>query len=105
MSERTLLGMSDAEFDALIERYIERGLQDAGDLETDLFFDALSDFAAPIEAAIAPLGEWYKGHLTLRPEKPVPPEVVVQDNRIVAPGFTFVIRIKQPTPPSKPAKR
>ena len=95
MSERTLLGMSDAEFDALIERYIERGLQDTGELDADLFFDALADFAAaPAEATIELMGEWHEGHLTLRPERPVPPEVVVQDNRIVAPGFTFVIRIK-----------
>jgi len=95
MSERTLLGMSDAEFDALIERYIERGLQDTGELDADLFFDALADFAAaPAETTIELMGEWHEGHLTLRPERPVPPEVVVQDNRIVAPGFTFVIRMK-----------
>ena len=87
--------MSDAEFDALIERYIERGLQDIGELDADLFFDALADFtAAPAEATIELLGEWHEGHLTLRPEKLVPPEVVVQDNRIVVPGFTFVIRIQ-----------
>ena len=97
MSERTLFGMSDAEFDALIERYIERGLQDAGDLDAELFFDALANFvAAPTEATIELLGEWHEGHLTLRPERPVPPEVIVRDNRVVAPGFTFVIRMRQP---------
>jgi len=97
MNERTLLGMSDADFDALIERYIERGRQGADELNADLFFDALADFvAAPTETTIELRGEWHEGHLTLRPEGPVPPEVVVQDNRIVAPGFAFIIRVEQP---------
>jgi len=99
MTKQTLLGMSDAEFDALIERYIERESQDTGEIDAELFFDALADFvAAPKETTIELIGEWREGRLILRPETPVPPEVVIQGNRIAAPGLTFVIQIQQPKP-------
>ncbi|MCI0398294.1 MAG: hypothetical protein L0332_11790 [Chloroflexi bacterium] len=97
MSKQSLLGMSDAEFEALIERYIERQSAGPAELDADLFFDSLADFvAAPAETTIELVGEWHEGQLTLKPEEPPPPDVVVQDNRIVSPGFTFVIRVKEP---------
>jgi hypothetical protein len=97
MSKQSLLGMSDTEFAALVERYIERESAEPAELDADLFFDALADFvAAPLETTIELEGEWHQGQLMLKPEEPTPPDVVVQDNRIVSPGYTFVIRVKQP---------
>ena len=40
MEGQTLIGMSDAEFDNLIERYLRRGEQEPRELETGAFFDA-----------------------------------------------------------------
>jgi hypothetical protein len=97
MNKQSLLGMSDAEFAALVERYIERESAGPAELDADLFFDALADFVeAPVETTIELEGEWHEGQLTLKPEEPMPPDVVVQDNRIVSPGYTFIIRVKQP---------
>ncbi|MBN1890655.1 MAG: hypothetical protein JW850_21855 [Thermoflexales bacterium] len=99
MNERTLLGISEAELEDVIERYLARGEQEPHDLDADTFFDALADFtAAPAETTIELTGEWQAGQFVLKPAEPVPPEVVVQNNRISAPGFTFVIRPISPVP-------
>ena len=47
MDNRTLLDLSDEEFKTLIDNYASRGA-DEFDLETDVFFDALADFAARV---------------------------------------------------------
>ena len=81
MSERTLLDLSDEEFNTLIEQYIERGTQETDDIDADLFFDALADFMdGPAETTIELEGQWQEGYLSLSPESPVPPEVMVYDN-------------------------
>jgi len=90
------MGMSNQEFEQLIEQYIERGSRETDDLDADMFFDALADFvAAPSEVTIELRETWHEGHLSLRAEGAVPPEVQVHGNRIMAPGFTFVIRPEQ----------
>ena len=100
MSERTLMGMSNEEFEQLIEQYIERGSRETDDLDADMFFDALADFvAAPSEVTIELSESWHEGQLSLMPEGSLPPEVEVHGNRIIAPGFTFVIRPQQGTAP------
>ena len=100
MSERTLMGMSSEEFEQLIEQYIERGSRETDDLDADMFFDALADFvAAPSEVTIELRETWHNGHLSLTPEGSVPPEVQVHGNRIIAPGFTFVIQPEQAVAP------
>lgn len=99
MEERTLLGISEADFVDLIERYLDRREQEPHDLDADTFFDALADFtAAPAEMTIELTGEWQAGQLVLKSTEPIPPEVIVQNNRISAPGFTFVIRPISPVP-------
>lgn len=96
MSEQIPMGMSHEEFEKLIEEYIERGTQQTDDLDADIFYDALADFvAAPREVTIELRETWHDGQLSLSPESPVPPDVQVYGNRIVAPGFTFVIRPEQ----------
>ena len=99
MEGQALIGMSNAEFDNLIERYLRRGEQEPRDLESGVFFDAVANFAAgPTETTIELTGEWRQGHLVLKPARPVPPDVIVRDNQISAPGFTFVIRINPAAP-------
>jgi hypothetical protein len=92
MKEKTLLGMSDAEFDKLIETYIEREETNPGEVGAELFFTAVADFLTPLPE-IELVGEIESGAFKLKPQKNVPPEVTIEGNRIVAPGFTFVIRM------------
>ena len=96
MNQRTLLDLSDEEFDTLIEEYIERGSQQTDDLDADIFFDALADFvAASPETPLELNGKWHEGEFILTPEGSIPPEVEVHRNRIITPDFTFVIRLEQ----------
>lgn len=97
MSERTLLDLSDKEFNALIEEYIERGSKQTDDLDADIFFDALADFveAAP-ETPLKLNGKWDEGELILSPSGTFPPEVKIHNNHIITPDFTFVIELSQP---------
>ena len=102
MNEKSPFGMSNEAFKELIEQYIERGTEETDDLDADLFFDGLADFmTGPTETTIELKGKWHNGDLCLSSGSPVPPDVQVYDNRIVTPGFTFVIRLE---PQSKSAE-
>ena len=48
MKGKTLLGMSDAEFDKLIETYLEREETNPSEVGAELFFDAVADFLFPL---------------------------------------------------------
>jgi len=94
------MGMSHEEFEKLLDEYIERGSEQPDELDADMFFDALADFvAAPTEVTIELEGKLHDGRLMLTSEGPMPADVRIYDNRITAPGFTFVIRLEQPTSP------
>lgn len=92
MKEKTLLGISDAEFDQLIETYIEREATNPSEVEADIFFAAVGDFLTP-PPEIELVGEMESGAFKLRSQKKIPPEITIEGNRIVVPGFTFVIRL------------
>ena len=97
MSDRTLLDLSDEEFNALIEEYIERGSKQTDDLNADIFFDALADFVeASPETPLKLNGTWDEGELILSPSSSFPPEVKIHNNHIITPNFTFVIQLEQP---------
>ncbi len=101
MSEQPLMGMSHEEFEELLDEYIGRGSEQPEELEADMFFDALADFvAAPTEVTIELEGKLHDGRLMLTADAPMPPDVRIYDNRITAPGFTFVIRLEQQTSPN-----
>ena len=99
MEGQALIGMSNAEFDNLIEHYLRRGEQESRDLEGGEFFDAVANsVAVPTETTIELTGEWRQGHLVLKPARPVPPDVIVRDNQISTSGFTYVIRVNPASP-------
>jgi len=95
MNERGLSGLSEAEFDALIEGYIERTGGDHGDLPADLFVDLLvertaANAGAPVMLSIDVRG----GRLVITPDHEGD-DVLVQGNEVLIGGRRLVLRLAQ----------
>ena len=96
MKAQTFADMSEAEFDGLIERYIEREAHGYGEMPTDIFFDLLltqkaaqSDETVNLEISLAPEGN----NLTLIPDRELS-DMVVQGNEILVGGHRLVFQLQ-----------
>jgi hypothetical protein len=87
--------MSNEEFDAVIDAYIERETQDTGELSAPVFYQALREIfsAEAIEETIELQGELEGNRLRLHPPVPPLPLVIVHDNEIVVNKIRFIIHI------------
>ena len=97
MNEQRLSDLSEAEFDKLIDGYIDRTASGNGELPADVFVDLLAERTAAANAAPVVLSIDVRGNqlvITLDREGG---DVIVQGNEVVIGGRRLVLRLAQPT--------
>jgi hypothetical protein len=95
MSEKRITELNSAEFDAIIETYIERETQDMGEIDAPLFYNALEEiFAAePIAETIELEGRVVGSQLQLSPKTRQLPGVEIHGNEISVNDIRFIINL------------
>lgn len=98
MADKLISQMDAAEFDNLIEQFIERESQNNGEISAQLFYEALENIFAtePEEAIVELAGHIVGDELQLNPVQPPIPGVVIHQNEIWVNHIRFVIRLDHP---------
>jgi len=93
MSKQTLAQMSEGEFDALIDRHIERAATGHGEMPTEVFFDLLLERVAaraqePVNLDVAVVND----HLVITSDREVG-DVIVHGNEILVGEHRLVLQL------------
>lgn len=98
MADKLISQMDTAEFDSIIEQFIERESQNNGEIPAQLFYEALENiFAAePEEAVVELAGHIVGDELQLNPIQTPIPGIVIHQNEIWVHNIRFVIRLDHP---------
>lgn len=97
MSQQTFAEMSEAEFDALIDGYIDREAAGYGEMPAEIFFDLLLERSAAkarqslnLEVAVV------DDHLVITPDRETG-DVIVCGNEILVGGHRLVFQLAEVT--------
>ena len=95
MKNKRITDLETAEFDALIDAFIERETEDMGELQAPLFYETLEAiFQNPTDATTVELQAQVVGsELQLALPTSIPPGVEVHDNEITVNKLRFVIHL------------
>jgi hypothetical protein len=98
MSQQRVAEISETEFDALIEGYIDRESHGYGDMPAEVFFDLLLERSAarasrPINLEISVVGD----HLVIAPDRETG-DVIVRGNEILVGERRLVLQLAEATP-------
>jgi hypothetical protein len=93
MSQQTFAKMSDVEFDALIDGYIEREAAGYGEMPADIFLDLLLERSAakarqPLNLEITVVDD----HLVITPDRETG-DVIVRGNEILVGECRLVLQL------------
>ncbi len=96
MENKRITDIETAEFDTLIDAFIERETEDMGELNAPLFYETLEAiFEEPAEATTVELQAQVVGsQLQLASPESTLPGVEVHDNEITVNNIRFVIHLK-----------
>jgi hypothetical protein len=95
MENKRITDIETAEFDALIDAFIERETEDTGELQAPLFYETLEAiFQNPTDATTVELQAQVVGsELQLALPTSTPPGVEIHDNKITVNNLRFVIHL------------
>lgn len=93
MSQQTFSEMSEAEFDALIDGFIEREAAGYGEMPAEVFFDLLLERSATkVEETVNLQVAVTDDHLVITPDREAG-DVVVHGNEILIGGYRLVFQL------------
>ena len=97
MSQQTFAEMSEAEFDTLIDNYIDREANRYGEMPAEIFFDLLLERTrAKIEKTLNLEIEVVDDRLVITPDRKAG-DVVIHENEILVGGHRLVFELTEAT--------
>lgn len=94
MGKKRITEMSGEEFDSIIETYIKSESKNMGEIDAQLFYEALEGIFAAEPTTVELEGHIADSQLQLHPFPNELPGVRISDNEIIVNNIRFVIHLR-----------